>query len=77
MKRLAALLAVAALAAAPSFAQKTVTFAHQDMIVPLRTLMESGELEKATGYKINWRMFGGGGDVIKAMASGDVQLGEA
>jgi taurine transport system substrate-binding protein len=57
--------------------QKTVTFAHQDMLVPFRTVMESGELEKATGYKINWRMFGGGGDVIKAMASGDVQIGEA
>jgi len=58
-------------------AKKEVTFAHQDMLVPLRSVMESGELEKATGYKINWRMFGGGGDVIKAMASGDVQLGEA
>ncbi len=57
--------------------QKEVTFAHQDMLVPLRVIMESGELEKATGYKINWRMFGGGGDVIKAMASGDVQIGEA
>ena len=56
---------------------KEVTFAHQDMLVPLRTVMESGELEKATGYKINWRMFGGGGDVIRAMASGDVQMGEA
>ncbi|MGH8829510.1 MAG: taurine ABC transporter substrate-binding protein, partial [Polaromonas sp.] len=54
-----------------------VTFAHQDMLVPLRTVMESGELEKATGYKISWRMFGGGGDVIRAMASGDVQIGEA
>ena len=42
-----------------AFAQtKEVTFAHQDMLVPLRTVMESGELEKATGYKINWRMFG-------------------
>ena len=61
-----------------AFAQtKEVTFAHQDMLVPLRTVMESGELEKATGYKINWRMFGGGGDVIRAMASGDVQIGEA
>jgi taurine transport system substrate-binding protein len=61
-----------------AFAQKKeVTFAHQDMLVPLRTVMELGELEKATGYKINWRMFGGGGDVIKAMASGDVQIGEA
>jgi taurine transport system substrate-binding protein len=58
-------------------AKKEVTFAHQDMLVPLRTVMESGELEKATGYKINWRMFGGGGDVIKAMASGAVQIGEA
>ncbi len=58
-------------------AKKEVTFAHQDMLVPLRALMESGELEKATGYKINWRMFGGGGDVIRAMASGDVQIGEA
>ena len=43
--------------------KKEVTFAHQDMVVPLRVLMESGELEKQTGYKVNWRMFGGGGDV--------------
>lgn len=60
-----------------AFAQrKEVTIAHQDMLVPLRLVMESGELEKATGYKVNWRMFGGGGDVIRAMASGDVQIGE-
>jgi len=60
-----------------SFAQtKELTFAHQDMLVPLRLVMESGEVEKATGYKINWRMFAGGGDVIRAMASGDVQMGE-
>lgn len=56
--------------------QKTVTFANQDMLVPLRLVMESGEVEKETGYKINWRMFSGGGDVIRAMASGDVQMGE-
>ena len=69
---------LATLGAGAAFAQakKEVTFAHQDMLVPFRTVMESGELEKATGYKINWRMFGGGGDVIKAMASGDVQIGE-
>ncbi|MBS0448309.1 MAG: taurine ABC transporter substrate-binding protein [Proteobacteria bacterium] len=70
-------LAVAALACGTARAQtKEVTFAHQDMLDPYRTVMESGELEKATGYKINWRMFGGGGDVIRAMASGDVQIGE-
>ena len=69
--------AAAAFAAGAAFAQtKEVTFAHQDMLVPLRTIMESGELEKTTGYKINWRMFGGGGDVIRAMASGDVKIGE-
>lgn len=69
--------ALAGLAAiAQAQPKKEVTFAHQDMLVPFRTVMESGELEKATGYKINWRMFGGGGDVIKAMASGDVQIGE-
>ena len=56
--------------------QKTVTFANQDMLVPMRLVMESGEVEKETGYKINWRMFSGGGDVIRAMASGDVQMGE-
>ncbi len=76
--RFAAAIAIAALGwTGSALAQKEVTFAHQDMMVPLRTLMESGELEKATGYKIKWRMFGGGGDVIKAMASGDVQIGEA
>jgi taurine transport system substrate-binding protein len=43
-----------------AFAQtKELTFAPQDMLVPLRLVMESGELEKTTGYKINWRMFAG------------------
>ncbi len=72
-----AALAMAVTGSAFAQAKKEVTFAHQDMLIPLRTVMESGELEKATGYKINWRMFGGGGDVIKAMASGDVHIGEA
>jgi taurine transport system substrate-binding protein len=69
----AVLLATLSLAHAQT---KEVTFAHQDTAFPYRTVMESAELEKATGYKIKWRMFGGGGDVIKAMASGDVQIGE-
>lgn len=64
-------------AAAASAQRKEVTVAHQDMNVPYRIVMESGELEKTTGYKISWRMFGGGGDVIRAMSSGDVQIGEA
>ncbi|MBA3598136.1 MAG: taurine ABC transporter substrate-binding protein [Methylibium sp.] len=68
--------ACVALSGAAGAQTKTVTFAHQDMLVPLRLVMESGEVEKATGYKINWRQFDGGGNVIRAMASGDVQMGE-
>ncbi len=63
-------------AALPAWAQKTVTFAYQDMMNPFRWVQQTGEIEKATGYKINWRQFGGGGDVIRAMASGDVAIGE-
>jgi taurine transport system substrate-binding protein len=78
MKRLlgGVLLAAAAFAAGSAWAQKTVTFAYQDMMNPWRWVQQSQEVEKATGFKINWRQFGGGGDVIRAMASGDVQLGE-
>jgi taurine transport system substrate-binding protein len=72
----AASLALAFIASSASAQTKEVTIAHQDMLDPYRIVMESGELEKTTGYKINWRMFGGGGDVIRAMASGDVQIGE-
>jgi hypothetical protein len=46
-------------------------------VAPLRTIIESGELEKAMGYKISWRQFSAGGDVIRALASGDMQLGKA
>jgi taurine transport system substrate-binding protein len=76
MKRLIAGLALALAASLPAWAQKTVTFAYQDMMNPFRWVQQSGEIEKATGFKINWRQFGGGGDVIRAMASGDVAIGE-
>jgi taurine transport system substrate-binding protein len=76
MKRMIAGLALALAASLPAWAQKTVTFAYQDMMNPFRWVQQSGEIEKATGYKIDWRQFGGGGDVIRAMASGDVAIGE-
>jgi len=63
--------------AAASAQQKEVTIAYQDMMVPWRYAHVTGEIEKATGYKVNFRKFGGGGDVIRAMASGQVQIGEA
>ncbi len=58
-------------------AETTVTIAYQDMTTPIRVLMESGEPEKQTGTKVKWVKFGGGGDVIRAMASGNVDIGEA
>jgi taurine transport system substrate-binding protein len=76
MKRLIVGLALALSASLPAWAQKTVTFAYQDMMNPFRWVQQTGEIEKATGFKINWRQFGGGGDVIRAMASGDVAIGE-
>jgi taurine transport system substrate-binding protein len=76
MKRLLAAVVLTLAAALPAWAQKTVTFAYQDMMNPFRWVQQTGEIEKATGYKINWRQFGGGGDVIRAMASGDVAIGE-
>ncbi len=77
-KRMFLMAALAAGLAAPAaLAQsKEVVIAHQDMVVPFRVLIDSQEIEKATGYKITWRKFGGGGDVIRAMASGDVHIGE-
>src|SRR5438552_8563592 len=55
---------------------KEVTIGYQDMLDPYRIAQESKEIEKQTGYKISWKQFGGGGEVIKAMASGAVQIGE-
>jgi taurine transport system substrate-binding protein len=78
MQRFWLLLGLVLAAAAPALAQKKeVTFAHQDMWNPFRVAIANKELEKATGWTVNWKMFGGGADVMRAMASGDVQIGEA
>ncbi len=70
-------LTVAGVMASTAQAQtKEVTIGYQDMVVPYRIAQEAKDLEKATGFKINWKQFGGGGEVIKAMASGAVQIGE-
>ncbi len=47
------------------------------MLVPWRYAQQVNELAQATGYTVTYRKFGGGGDVIRAMASGAVQVGEA
>ncbi len=63
-----------ALATGTSFAEKEVTVGYQLIYNPWKVAIADGEIEKATGYKINWRKFDSGAKVINAMASGDVHI---
>ncbi|MGI4813827.1 MAG: taurine ABC transporter substrate-binding protein [Janthinobacterium lividum] len=54
-----------------------VVIGYQDMVVPWRYAQTTGAVEKATGYKVVYRKLGSGADVIRALASGSIQLGEA
>ncbi len=76
---LAGLCLAACAAALPARAQNapTVTIGVQSMFGPWKNAIADKEFEKATGWKINWRKFDSGGDVVTAMASGDVQIGVA
>jgi len=61
-----------------AFAQsKEVVIAYQDMVVPWRYAQDTQQLEQKTGYKITYRKLASGADVIRALASGAVQIGEA
>jgi taurine transport system substrate-binding protein len=67
---------LAALAAHTSYAEdKEVTIAYQQIVDPWVVAIADGSIEKATGYKINWRQFESGAKVATAMASGDVKVG--
>ena len=60
----------------PAAAQdKQVTIAYQTIAGPLIDAIASGAVEKATGYKVNWRQFDSGAKVATAMTSGDIQIG--
>ncbi|MBN3757666.1 taurine ABC transporter substrate-binding protein [Paraburkholderia sp. Tr-20389] len=78
--------AVAFVAAVTSFASfasaahaetREVVIGYQDMVVPWRYAQVTGAVEKATGYKVTYRKLGSGADVVRALASGSIQLGEA
>ena len=67
---------LAALTAHASYAEdKEVTIAYQQIVDPWIVAIADGSIEKATGYKINWRQFESGAKVATAMASGDVKVG--
>src|SRR5580692_626733 len=66
------------LAAIPAQADDhEVVIGYQDMVVPWRYAQATGAVEKATGYKVTYRQLGSGAEVIRALASGSIQLGEA
>jgi taurine transport system substrate-binding protein len=69
---------VASLALAGSLAQaadREVTIGFQTSVEPSKVPQADGVYEKTTGWKINWRKFDNGADVIAALTSGDVQIG--
>jgi taurine transport system substrate-binding protein len=54
---------------------KEVNIAYQTVVEPSKIAQADGEYEKKSGWKINWRKFESGGEVITAVASGAIQIG--
>ncbi|MDY0883329.1 taurine ABC transporter substrate-binding protein [Dongia soli] len=79
LKSLSGILAGAALltavTASAQAADNEVTIAYQTTVDPAKVAQADGLYEKATGWKINWRKFDSGADVIAAIASADVDIG--
>ncbi|WP_211474248.1 taurine ABC transporter substrate-binding protein [Collimonas humicola] len=78
LKRLPVLAAAAVIAAAAgsaSGAGQEVNIAYQTVVEPAKIAQADGAYEKASGWKINWKKFDSGADVITAVASGDIQVG--
>jgi taurine transport system substrate-binding protein len=47
----------------------------QQIVEPSRVPQADGEYEKATGATVTWNQFGGGADVVAAIASGSIDIG--
>ena len=56
---------------------REVVIGYQDMVVPWRHAQETREVEKRTGYKVTYRKLGSGAEVVRALASGAIHIGEA
>ena len=75
--RRAVLLPLTVLTLAANAQAQTVTIGVQSMFAPWKDAIAKQQFEQATGWDIQWRNFDSGGDVMMAMASGDVQIGVA
>ena len=69
MTRLCAVLTFLAAAA-----DREVTIGYQKVYNPWKIVVADRTLEKLTAYRINWRAFDSGAQVIEAMAEGDVEI---
>ncbi|PKP67465.1 MAG: taurine ABC transporter substrate-binding protein [Alphaproteobacteria bacterium HGW-Alphaproteobacteria-8] len=69
-----ALLAATAVASGPAMAD-TLRIGWQQIVEPSRVAQASGAYEAATGADITWSLFGGGADVIAAVAAGAIDIG--
>jgi len=70
------LIAAFALAALALNAQADhLTVAYQTSIDPSKVPQADGAYDRAVGEKIEWRRFNSGTEVVTAIASGDVQIG--
>ena len=63
-------------AASQAVAQTKVVIGHFGDPLPYKALIADGTLDKATGWKIEWRQFASGAEVNAAMASGGIQISE-
>jgi taurine transport system substrate-binding protein len=52
-----------------------VTIGYQTGVDPSKVPQADGAYEKATGQTIDWRRFNSGPEVVAALASGDLQIG--
>ncbi len=52
-----------------------VTVAYQTSAEPAKVAQADNTFEKESGAKVDWRKFDSGASVVRALASGDVQIG--
>lgn len=71
----ALLIAALALGAGLAHAGERITVGYQTGIDPTKIPQADGTYEKLTGSTINWRKFESGAEVLAAVASGDVVIG--
>ena len=58
-----------------SASAQTVKIGYQTGIDPSKVALADGLFEKNSGQKIEWRRFDNGAEVIRALASGDIDIG--